>query len=111
MSFLRRYFDVVGPDHTSPPHLGAVHTAVVSAEKLMREKKWIEAAVMLESALEQHKSSQELWLCYLKTKSRMTSPTQLTELYQLFPEAIAASQSYDVILEVSWLTLMLCGRY
>ena len=84
------------PDGHAPPN------ALVSARRLIAEKNLSQACSVLEQALRQQSTSEQLWVCYLKLRSQMVSPTQLPELYQLFSRAVTTSQSYWVLLEVSW---------
>lgn len=82
-------------DHAPPD-------ALVSARKCITEKNLSQACSVLEQALEEQRTSEQLWICYLKLRSQMASPTQLPELYQLFSRAVTTSQSYSVLLEVRW---------
>lgn len=101
----RRYFEVdkaqeAGQSHASSDSYTSP-AALASAQKLIADRKLSQAATLLEKALDQHGTSKELWICYLKLKSQMVLPAQLPELYQLFTKAVTTSQSYSVILVVS----------
>ena len=96
ISFCRRYFEVDKGKSEQSHASSDDHAPLSSAQKLIGDGKIEKAVALLEEALEQFKTSKDLWICYLRVKSQLV-PDQ----YQLFTKAITTSGSYLVILEVS----------